>query len=98
MFAGRRRLRRIWQNGKRCSHLLLQIGGANIENPPTSSSLAEEKNASAHSSSARPARDSRRSQPKPRAPLAVDLKLLEGIPSRLDKFWRGVWYRGVVQA
>ena len=30
-------------------HLLLQIGGANIENPPTSSSLAEE-NASARSS------------------------------------------------
>jgi hypothetical protein len=24
-------------------HLLLQIGGANIENPPTSSSLAEER-------------------------------------------------------
>jgi hypothetical protein len=44
MFAGRRRLRRIWQNGKTLfRHLLLQIGGANIENPPTSSSLAEEE-------------------------------------------------------
>jgi hypothetical protein len=32
-------------------HLLLQIGGANIEDPPTSSSLADES-ASARSSSA----------------------------------------------
>jgi hypothetical protein len=38
MFAGCRRLRRIWQNEKALfRHLLLQIGGANIENPPTSS-------------------------------------------------------------
>jgi hypothetical protein len=41
---GCRRLRRIWPNGKALfGHLLLQIGGANIENPPTLSSLAEEK-------------------------------------------------------
>jgi hypothetical protein len=31
MFAGCRRLRRIWRNGKALfRHLLLQIGGANI--------------------------------------------------------------------
>jgi hypothetical protein len=41
---GCRRLRRIWRNGKALfCHLLLQIGGANIEDPPTSSSLADEK-------------------------------------------------------
>jgi hypothetical protein len=34
-------------------HLLLQIGGANIENPPTSSSGRRGNNASAPSSSAR---------------------------------------------
>jgi hypothetical protein len=39
-----RRLRRIWRNGKALfRRLLLQIGGANIENPPSSSSLAEER-------------------------------------------------------
>jgi hypothetical protein len=32
---GCRRLRRIWRNGKALfRHLLLQIGGANIANPP----------------------------------------------------------------
>src|SRR4029453_7367394 len=37
-----RRLRRIWRNGRALfRHLLLQIGGANIENPPLSSSLGE---------------------------------------------------------
>jgi hypothetical protein len=40
MFAGCRRLRRTWRNGKALfRHLLLQIGGANIASPPTSSSL-----------------------------------------------------------
>ena len=40
---GCRRLRRIWRNGKALfRHLLLQIGGANIGSPPTSS-FAEEK-------------------------------------------------------
>ena len=40
---GCRRLRRSWRNGKALfRHLLLQIGGANIENPPPSS-LAEER-------------------------------------------------------
>jgi hypothetical protein len=41
---GCRRLRRRWRNGKALfRQLLLQIGGANIGNPPTSSSLAEER-------------------------------------------------------
>ena len=41
---GCRRLRRSWRNGRALfRHLLLQIGGANIENPPSSSSLAEER-------------------------------------------------------
>jgi hypothetical protein len=32
---GSRRLRQIWRNGKALfRHLLLQIGGANLENPP----------------------------------------------------------------
>jgi hypothetical protein len=36
---GCRRLRRIWRNGKALfRHLLLQIGGANIENPTPSPS------------------------------------------------------------
>jgi hypothetical protein len=34
-------------------HLLLQIGGANIENPPPWSSLAKERTPFAHSSSVR---------------------------------------------
>jgi hypothetical protein len=38
---GCRRLRRIWRTGKALfRHLLLQIGGANIENPPPSPTLA----------------------------------------------------------
>jgi hypothetical protein len=42
MFAGCRRLRRVWRNGKALSrHLLLQVGGTNIANPPPSSPLAE---------------------------------------------------------
>jgi hypothetical protein len=37
MFAGCRRLRRIWRNGKALfRHLLLQIGGADLANPPPS--------------------------------------------------------------
>jgi hypothetical protein len=50
MFAGSRRLRRSWRNGKALfPHLLLQIGGANIANadrawtPPTLSSFTDEK-------------------------------------------------------
>jgi hypothetical protein len=45
MFAGVcRHVRRIWRNDQALfRHLLLQIGRANIENPPSSSSLAEEQ-------------------------------------------------------
>jgi hypothetical protein len=43
-------------------HLLLQIGGANIENPPTSSSLADEKRVRSFLLSTA-ARDYRRSRP-----------------------------------
>ena len=41
---GCRRLRRIWRNGKALfRHLLLQIGGANIEDPTSSSFFADDK-------------------------------------------------------
>jgi hypothetical protein len=63
MFAGCRRLRRVWRNEKAlCRHLLLQIGDANIANPPPSLSLTEERRLGSLPLRAA-ARDCRRSQP-----------------------------------
>ena len=71
-------------------HLLLQIGGANIENPPTLSSLAEERTPPLtppqHGGARFPDARSR----KPRASLAVDLELLEAVPGGLHEFGGGV--------